>query len=110
MKEVDVVGHLTKAGVRLVLHGDVHEANPAVNPFRWPRLTVLGAGAFGATWEARPESIPGLYQVIELRPGDGPGGFGARVHTRPREGQRPLGGLVQLAGGQRWGRKRRTST
>jgi GTPase SAR1 family protein len=86
MKEVDVVGHLTKAGVRLVLHGDVHEANPAFNPFRWAGLTILGAGAFGATWEARPESIPGLYQVIELRPGDGPGGFGwARVHTRARE-------------------------
>jgi GTPase SAR1 family protein len=85
MKEVDVVGHLAKAGVRLVLHGDVHEANPAVSPFRWDGLTVLGAGAFGATWEARPESIPGLYQVIELRPGDGPGGFGwARVHTRAR--------------------------
>jgi WD40 repeat protein/GTPase SAR1 family protein len=82
---VDVIGHLVKAGVRLVLHGDVHEANPAVNPFRWPGLTVLGAGAFGAAWEARPESIPGLYQVIELRPGDGPGGFGwARVHTRAR--------------------------
>jgi hypothetical protein len=85
MKEVDVVGHRTKAGVRLVLHGDVHEANPAVNPFRWPGLSVLGAGAFGATWEARPESIPGLYQVIELRPGDGPGGFAwARVYTRAR--------------------------
>jgi GTPase SAR1 family protein len=85
MKEVDVVGHLTKAGVRLVLHGDVHEANPAFNPFRWGGLTVLGAGAFGAGWEARPESIPGLYQVIELRPGNGPGGFGwARVHTRAR--------------------------
>ena len=85
MKEVDVVGHLTKAEVRLVLHGDVHEANPAFNPFRWPGLTILGAGAFGAAREARPESIPGLYQVIELRPGDGPGGFGwARVHTRAR--------------------------
>ena len=85
MKEVDVVGHLTKAGVRLVLHGDIHEANPAINPFQWPGLTVLGAGAFGAAREARPESIPGLYQVIELRPGDGPDGFGwARVHTRAR--------------------------
>ncbi len=83
MKETDVVGHLTKAGIRLVLHGDVHEANLASNPFRWPGLTVLGAGAFGATPEARPESIPGLYQVIELRPGNGPGGFAwARVHTR----------------------------
>ncbi|HEY1190470.1 MAG TPA: metallophosphoesterase [Gemmata sp.] len=80
------VGHLTKAGVRLVLHGDVHEANPAVNPFRWPGLVVLGAGAFGAGADARPESMPGLYQVIELHQGDGPGGYEwARVHTRARE-------------------------
>jgi hypothetical protein len=86
MKDVEAVGHLTKAEVRLVLHGDVHEANPAVQPFRWPGLAVLGAGAFGAAREARPESIPGLYQVIELRPGNGPGGFGwARVHTRARQ-------------------------
>jgi WD40 repeat protein len=86
MKEVDVVGHLTKAKVRLVMHGDVHEANLAAQPFRWPGLAVLGAGAFGATWEARPESIPGLYQVIELRQGVGPGGFGwARVYTRERK-------------------------
>jgi WD40 repeat protein len=85
MKDEVPVGHLTKAGVRLVLHGDVHEANPASNPFRWPSLAVLGAGAFGAEAQARPESIPGLYQVIELWPGDGPGGFGwARVHTRAR--------------------------
>ncbi len=85
MKEVDFVGHLTKAGVRLVLHGDVHEANPAANPFQWPGLTILGARAFGAAPQARPESIPGLYQVIELRPGNGPGGFAwARVHTRAR--------------------------
>jgi hypothetical protein len=70
--------------VRLVLHGDVHEANPVDNRFRWPGLTILGAGAFGAT--DRPESTPGLYQVIELRPGDGPGGFDrARVYTRARE-------------------------
>jgi hypothetical protein len=85
MKEVDLVGHLRKAGVRLVLHGDVHEANPGANPFQWPGLTILGAGAFGATPEARPESIPGLYQVIELCPGQGPGGFAwARVHSRAR--------------------------
>ncbi|HEX4609895.1 MAG TPA: metallophosphoesterase, partial [Urbifossiella sp.] len=79
------VDHLRNAGVKLVLHGDVHEANPAANPFRWSGLVVLGAGTFGAAKEARPESVPGLYQVIELRPGDGPGGFArARVHTRSR--------------------------
>jgi WD40 repeat protein/GTPase SAR1 family protein len=86
MRDDEVVGHLTKARVRLVLHGDVHEVKAAVDPFRWPGLTVLGAGAFGAANRARPESISGLYQVIELRPGDGPGGFGwARVYTRARE-------------------------
>ncbi|MFO0937470.1 MAG: metallophosphoesterase [Gemmataceae bacterium] len=85
MKDEVPVEHLTKAGVRLVLHGDVHEANPASNQFRWPGLAVLGAGAFGAEAHARPESIPGLYQVIELNHGDGPGGFEwARVHTRAR--------------------------
>ncbi|WP_232068331.1 metallophosphoesterase [Gemmata obscuriglobus] len=85
MKDESPVEHLTNAGVRIILHGDVHEANPAANPFRWPGLVVLGAGAFGAEATARPESIPGLYQVIELYTGDGPGGYEwARVHTRAR--------------------------
>src|SRR5271157_2539937 len=85
MKNVNVVGHLTKAGVKLVLHGDVHEANVAANPFRWPGLTILGVGAFGAKAIDRQESTPRMYHVVELMPGDGPSGFGwARVHTRAR--------------------------
>jgi hypothetical protein len=85
MKNVNVVGHLTQANVRLVLHGDVHESNPASNPFQWPGLAVLGAGTFGADVKGRPESTPRLYQVIELMQGEGPGGFGwVRVHTRER--------------------------
>lgn len=85
MKNVNVVGHLTKAGVKLVLHGDVHEVNVAVNSFRWPGLAVIGVGAFGAKSNDRPESTPRMYHVLELMPGEGPGGFGwARIHTRAR--------------------------
>jgi hypothetical protein len=85
VKNMNVVKHLTKAGVTLVLHGDVHEANVAADPFRWPRLVVLGVGAFGAKSADRPESTPGMYQVIELVPGNGPGGFdSAFVRTRSR--------------------------
>jgi WD40 repeat protein len=85
MKNVNVVGHLTKAGVKLVLHGDVHQANVAANPFQWSGLAVFGVGAFGARSTDRPESTPRMYQVIELMPGDGLGGFSwARLHIRAR--------------------------
>ncbi|MDB5307197.1 MAG: hypothetical protein JWO38_1399 [Gemmataceae bacterium] len=83
MKDQDVIDHLTKAGVRLVLHGDVHETNVVTNPYRWKGMVVLGAGTFGAEAKDRPESTPRMYQVIELMPGEGPGGFEwAKIRTR----------------------------
>ena len=71
--------NLQKAGVRLVLHGDVHEMNR--DQFRYwdPRkIHVAGSGSFGSPAAGRPESTPRLYNLFAidraLRT--------ARVHTR----------------------------
>jgi len=58
---------LRKADVRLILHGHVHEERPDLigYPFR-DTIYVTGAGSFGASANARPESTPRLYNLIEI--------------------------------------------
>jgi small GTP-binding protein len=73
------VENLQKAGVRLALHGDVHEMNR--DQFRYwdPRkIHVAGAGSFGSSPAGRPESTPRLYNLLAIDRGLGH----ARVHTR----------------------------
>ncbi|WP_199693788.1 metallophosphoesterase [Sorangium cellulosum] len=62
------VGSLQKAGVRLCLHGHVHEDRADHIGYLHPTRSVhvAGAGSFGASMRERPESIPRLYNVVEL--------------------------------------------
>lgn len=62
------VANLQRAGVRLCLHGHVHEGRADLVGYLHPtrNVHVVGAGSFGAPARARPESIPRLYNVIEL--------------------------------------------
>jgi hypothetical protein len=61
------LGRLSKAGVRLCLHGDVHELRPdVVSPYGPSRIHVMGTGSFGAGARDRPESTPRLYNLIEV--------------------------------------------
>lgn len=71
---------LRRAGVRLCLHGHVHEDRADLIGYLHPRdrLHVLGAGSFGAPMRERPESTPRLYNVVEL----GADRRSVRVHTR----------------------------
>jgi len=63
----EFLGRLTRAGVRLCLHGDVHELRPdVVNPYSTSRIHVVGCGSFGARAEERPESTPRMYNLIEV--------------------------------------------
>jgi hypothetical protein len=56
-----------QGGVRLCLHGDVHELRPdIVGPHSSSRIHVVGIGAFGAGPDDRPESTPRMYNLIEI--------------------------------------------
>jgi hypothetical protein len=79
MKNVDFIGNLQKNGVRIALHGDVHEMRrELIGYYFQKRIHVVGAGSFGARGEDRPESTPRLYNVLEIKRDLS----SARVHTR----------------------------
>jgi hypothetical protein len=73
------LGQLRQAGVRLCLHGHLHEDRADL--LRWTdprRLYVAGAGSFVAVAGDRPESAPRLYNLLEIPPDRSL----IRVHTR----------------------------
>jgi predicted phosphodiesterase len=70
---------LRQANVRLVLHGHVHEQQAELLGYQHRNSThVVAAGAFGAPANARPESTPRLYNLLELARDHS----SLRVHTR----------------------------
>ena len=69
---------LQQAGVRLCLHGDVHENNRELFGWHSDAIHIAGAGSFGAAAEGRPESIPRLYNLLEVRRDLS----SVRIHTR----------------------------
>ncbi len=79
MANVDFLGHMQKNGVKLCLHGDVHELRCDHIGYRHEKeLHVIGAGSFGSPPESRPESTPRLYNILEIRRDLA----SIRVHTR----------------------------
>jgi hypothetical protein len=74
------VGRLLQAGVRVCLHGHVHEDRADLVNYLLPerRLHVMGAGSFGAPTHERPGSVPRLFNLLEVQPEL----QGLRVHTR----------------------------
>jgi GTPase SAR1 family protein len=73
------VERLRNAGVRLCLHGHIHESRTDLLGYLHPRqLYAVGTGSFGAPWKDRAESTPRLYQLLELRDGR----RSVRVYTR----------------------------
>lgn len=71
---------LQKAGVRFVLHGHVHEDRADLMSYIHPsrQVHVIGAGSFGAPTHHRPESVPRLYNLLEVARDHSH----VRVHTR----------------------------
>ena len=79
IKDTDFLGNLQKNGVRLALHGDVHEGRrDLIGYWHEKKLHVVGSGSFGARAEDRPESMPRLYNVLEIARDL----KSVRVHTR----------------------------
>jgi WD40 repeat protein len=76
-KDQNFLGNLRKIGVKLALHGDVHVMRRESIGYERV-LHIAGAGSFGASAAERPESIPRLYNVLEIERD-----FSAiKVHTR----------------------------
>jgi GTPase SAR1 family protein/predicted phosphodiesterase len=71
-----------QSSFRLCLHGHVHEARAELNNYPDPqrRIHVVGAGSFGAPTHQRPESVPRLYNLLEVQRDL----QHVRVHTRSR--------------------------
>ena len=79
MKDLQFLGNLRKSGVKLALHGDVHEMRRDIIGYWHERaLHVTGAGSFGARAADKGESISRLYNVLEIERNFN----GIRVHTR----------------------------
>jgi len=74
------LGLLKQAGFQVCLHGHVHENRAELINFLHPtrHLHVVGAGSFGAPKRGRPESVPRLYNLLEVTPDRSQ----IRVHTR----------------------------
>jgi len=71
---------LRQADFKLCLHGHVHEDRTDVIGYLHPvrKIYIAGAGSFGAPVRERPESIPRLYNVLEIQRDHSK----IRVHTR----------------------------
>ena len=86
IQDTAFVERMLQADVRVCLHGHVHEDRADLVNYLHPerRLHVLGAGSFGAPMHHRPESVPRLYNVLEVQRDL----RRLRVHTRamPKQG------------------------
>jgi hypothetical protein len=81
MQSIDFIGNLQMAGVKVCLHGDVHEMRCELIGYKTGKeMQIVGAGSFGSPAKGRPESTPRLYNILEIEPD-----FSSiRVHTRER--------------------------
>jgi GTPase SAR1 family protein len=63
------VNRLLQADVRLCLHGHVHEDRADLVNYLHAerRLHVVGAGSFGVPTHHRPESVPRLFNLLEVQ-------------------------------------------
>jgi len=59
---------LARANVRACLHGHVHEDRAALVNHLHPtqKVHIVGAGSFGAPTAHRPESVPRLFNLLEV--------------------------------------------
>jgi small GTP-binding protein len=80
IQDVSFLSNLRKAGMRVCLHGDVHDMRCDLMGYKQAHGTVdvVGAGSFGSLAEGRPESVPRLYNLLEVSRDLA----SIRVHTR----------------------------
>ena len=67
IENATIIEQLQKAGIRVCLHGHVHEELADLfNPLHPRKIHVVGIGSFDATASQRPESTPRLYNLLEI--------------------------------------------
>ncbi|MEW5940440.1 MAG: hypothetical protein AB1750_12295, partial [Chloroflexota bacterium] len=82
MTDTDFIENLRKNGVRIGIHGDVHELRRDVMGYwRSDSIYIIGGGSFGSLNEGLPAATPRLYNVIEINRDL----HKIRVHTRYQE-------------------------
>ena len=86
MTHIEFIGSLKKNGVKLCLHGDVHEMRLDLVGYKTEHeMHVVGAGSFGSPAEGRPESTPRLYNLLEIERDF------SRIRVHTREQPKPNG-------------------
>ena len=70
MNDQVFMGHLKDFGVRILLHGDVHEVKrDVINPWdRQGSMYMIGAGSLAAQRDDLPESTPRLTISLKYNP------------------------------------------
>jgi Icc-related predicted phosphoesterase len=68
MEQDAFLDRLLQSSYKLCLHGHIHENRADIIRYIDPtrRIHVAGAGSFGAPVNARPESTPRLYNLLEI--------------------------------------------
>lgn len=104
IQDTAFVGRMLQADVRVCMHGHVHEDRAELVNYLHPerRLHVMGAGSFGAPMHHRPESVPRLYNVLEVQRDL----RRLRVHTRAMPKQGGAWGAWAVWPGDKPGEKR----
>lgn len=80
MQQDAFLDRLRQADYKLCLHGHIHEERTDIIGYLHPtrKVHVAGTGSFGAPSNARPESTPRLYNLLEIERNHSK----IRVHTR----------------------------
>ncbi|AET65710.1 hypothetical protein Mhar_2360 [Methanothrix harundinacea 6Ac] len=82
IKDDAFLEQLRENGIRVCLHGHVHEDETEIINYLHPkRVYVSGTGSFGAPVCERPESTPRLYSLLEISRDHRV----IRIHTRCRQ-------------------------
>jgi predicted phosphodiesterase len=104
IQDTAFVDRMLQADVRVCLHGHVHEDRAELVNYLHPerRLHVMGAGSFGAPMHHRPESVPRLFNLLEVQRDL----RSIRVHTRSRHKQGSAWGAWAQWPGEKRGEKR----
>jgi hypothetical protein len=102
--ETAFTDRLLQADVRVCLHGHIHEDRADLVNYLHPerRLHVMGAGSFGAPTHHRPESVPRLFNLLEVQRDLQQ----IRVHTRCLRKQGGAWGAWTVWPGEQRGTKR----
>lgn len=68
IKDDAFLNRFQQAGIRLCLHGHVHEerADLLFHTHREQQIYAIGAGTFNAPTDKRPESAPRSYNILEI--------------------------------------------